>query len=70
MVFNTKKGGGAEGEKKGGVHASTLVPSGPLNRHAKTKRIGSGGSGGGRCCNYEVMFLSKYRKKEVKRGQK
>ena len=28
MVFNTKKGGGGEGEKKGGVHPGTLVPGG------------------------------------------
>ena len=28
MVFNTKNGGGGEGEKKGGVHPSTLVPGG------------------------------------------
>ena len=28
MVFNTKKGGGGEGEEKGGVHPSTLVPGG------------------------------------------
>ena len=28
MVFNTKKGGGGEGEEKGGVHPSTLVPCG------------------------------------------
>ena len=28
MVFNTKMGGGGEGEEKGGVHPSTLVPGG------------------------------------------
>ena len=28
MVFNTNKGGGGEGEEKGGVHPSTLVPGG------------------------------------------
>ena len=28
MVFNTKKGGGGEGEEIGGVHPSTLVPGG------------------------------------------
>ena len=28
MVFNTKKGGGGEGEEKGGVQPSTLVPGG------------------------------------------
>ena len=28
MVFNTKKGGGGEGEEKGGVHPSTVVPCG------------------------------------------
>ena len=28
MVFNTKKGGGVEGEEKGGVHPSTLAPGG------------------------------------------
>ena len=28
MVFNTKKGGGGEGQEKAGVHPSTLVPGG------------------------------------------